>query len=101
MAQSFGAFDYQTEDIGAGVANGERDMWLTGLHSYIAWSITPDTNLWWTLGHSWGKLESAVDLLEGRPGSDATLASAAIGFDTRLAMRDNTTLTLKGEGALD
>ena len=100
MAQSFGAFDYRTEDIGAGVANGERDMWMTGLHSYIAWSITPDTNLWWTLGHSWGKLESADDLLEGRPGSDATLASAAIGFGTRLAMRDNTTLTLKGEGAL-
>ena len=100
MAQSFGAFDYRTEDIGAGVANGERDMWMTGLHSYIAWSITPETNLWWTLGHSWGKLESADDLLEGRPGSDATLASAAIGFGTRLAMRDNTTLTLKGEGAL-
>ena len=100
MAQSFGSLDYRTEDIGAGASDGEREMWLTGLHSYIAWAITPDTNLWWTLGHSWGRLDTADDLLEGRPGSDATLASAAFGFGTRLAMRKNTTFTLKGEGAV-
>ena len=95
MAQSFGSFDYRTQGSGEAEGDGERDLRLTGLHSYLGWSITPDLHLWWTLGHSWGELRSTEDLLEELLRSDATLASAAIGFGTRLAMRDNTTLTLK------
>ena len=100
MAQSSGSFDYRREGSGADAGSGERELWLTGLHSYIGWSIAPEFNVWWTVGYSWGELRSEDDLLEVPLRSDATLASLAIGFGNRLAIRDDTTLTLKGEGAV-
>ena len=90
MAQSSGSFDYRREGSGADAGSGERELRLTGLHSYIGRSIAPDFNVWWTVGYSWGELRSADDLLEGLLRSDATLASLAIGFGNRLAIRDDT-----------
>ena len=98
VSRSRGSFDYYA---GAGnrEALGAYDLRLTGVHPYVGWSVSPDLDLWGTLGHAWGELR-ITDELAGDLTGVATLNSGAVGVTGRLLARGGTTLRLKGEGAL-
>ena len=98
VSRARGSFDYYA---GAGnrEALGAYDLRLTGVHPYVGWSLSPDLDVWGTLGHAWGELR-ITDELAGDLTSVATLNSGAVGVTGRLLARGGTTLRLKGEGAL-
>ena len=99
VSRSRGSFDYTgrgSDTVGA----GDYDLRLIGVHPYLSWSVSPDLQVWGTIGHSWGELRLEGDLADGLLKSDASLTSGAIGVSGRLLARGTTTLRLKGEGAL-
>ena len=98
VSRSRGSFDYtgRSDTVGA----GDYDLRLIGVHPYLSWSVSPDLQVWGTIGHSWGELRLDGDLADGLLKSDASLTSGAIGVSGRLLARGTTTLRLKGEGAL-
>ena len=99
VSRSRGSFDYYA---GAGNrdAFGAYELRLTGVHPYLGWSVSPDLDVWGTVGHAWGELRVVDDLAGGPLTSAATLNSAAVGVSGRLLARGTTALKLKGEGAL-
>ena len=99
VSRSRGSFDYYA---GAGNrdAFGAYELRLTGVHPYLGWSVSPDVDVWGTVGHAWGELRVVDDLAGGPLTSAATLNSAAVGVSGRLLARGTTALKLKGEGAL-
>ena len=99
VSRSRGSFDYYA---GAGNrdAFGAHELRLTGVHPYLGWSVSPDLDVWGTVGHAWGELRVVDDLAGGPLTSTATLNSAAVGVSGRLLARGTTALKLKGEGAL-
>ena len=60
VSRSRGSFDYYA---GAGnrEALGAYDLRLTGVHPYVGWSLSPDLDVWGTLGHAWGELRITDD----------------------------------------
>ena len=97
VSRSRGMIDYEG-GLGSGTDGGEHDLRLVGVHPFLVWSVTPGLQLWGTVGHAWGELR-IVDELGGLTGA-ATLNSGALGLNGRLLTRGETTLSLRGEGAL-
>ncbi len=99
ISRSRGSFDYHAGGPN-GRAGGAYDLRLTGLHPYVGWSASPDLDVWGTVGHAWGELRIADDLVARTLTSAATLDSGAMGVNGRLLARGTTSLNLKGEAAL-
>ena len=100
VSRSKGSFDYYARGTDAAAGGGGYELRLTGVHPYLGWSVSPDLDVWGTLGHAWGEIRIAEDLA-GRPLTGAaTLDSGAVGVRGLLLARGTTTLKLKGEGAL-
>ena len=97
LSRSRGSFDYYSGGRSGG-GGGAYHLRLTGVHPYLAWSMSPDLDVWGTVGHAWGQLRIVDD--GGPLMSAATLDSGVVGVSARLLARGTTTLKLKGEGAL-
>ena len=97
VSRSNVSFDY---DAGAEAGGGTYELQSTGLHPYLAWSVTPDLDVWGTFGHGWGELGIADDFAVGLRTSPATLDSGVVGVSGRVLARGATSLRLKGEWAL-
>ena len=97
LSRSRGSFDYYSGGRSGG-GGGAYNLRLTGVHPYLAWSMSPDLDVWGTVGHAWGQLRIVDD--GGPLMSAATLDSGVVGVSARLLARGTTTLKLKGEGAL-
>ena len=82
------------DDVGTNVLR------LTGVNPYIAWSVTPQLDVWGTVGHAWGELQIDDKLGAGSLMSAATLNAGTVGINGRLLARGGTTLRLRGEGGL-
>ena len=100
MSRSKGSFDYRTGGPGGEAGGGAYDLRLTGVHPYLAWSASPDLDVWGTVGHAWGELRIVDDLAPGSLMSAATLDSGMVGVNGRVLARGTTSLNLKGEAAL-
>ena len=98
VSRSSGSFDY---GVGSGKeeVSGKYELWLTGVHPYLAWSVSPNLEVWGTVGHAWGELHIADDLGGDLRARTATLGSGAMGFSGRLPTRGTATVKLKGEAA--
>ena len=99
VSRSRGSFNYHA-DGSNGRTGGAHDLRLTGVHPYVGWSASPGLDVWGTVGHAWGELRIADDLVAAPLTSAATLDSGAAGVTGRLLARGTTRLSLKGEGAL-
>ena len=99
VSRSRGSFDYRAGGPN-GRTGGAYDLRLTGLHPYVGWSASPDLDIWGTVGHAWGELRIADDLVARTLTSAATLDSGAVGVNGRLLARGTTSLNLRGEAAL-
>ncbi len=99
VSRSRAFFDYAGGGSGAG-GGGTYDLRLMGLHPYLGWSVSPDLDVWTTVGHAWGELRIDDELTGRLLTSPATLDSALVGASGRLLARGKTTLKLKAEGAL-
>ena len=93
---SFGYFG-GGEDADRG---GASELRLTGVNPYVAWSVTPDLDVWGTVGHAWGDYQIDDSLGAGSLRSAATLNSGTVGISGRLLARGGTMLRLRGEGGL-
>lgn len=100
VSRSRGSFDYRTGGQGGEAGGGAYDLRLTGVHPYLAWSASPDLDVWGTVGHAWGELRIVDDLAPGSLMSAATLDSGMVGVNGRVLARGTTSLNLKGEAAL-
>ena len=100
VSRSRGSFDYHAGGQGGEAGGGAYDLRLTGVHPYMGWSVSPDLDVWGTVGHAWGELRIVDALAVGPMTSAATLDSGAVGISGRVLSRGTTTLRLKGEGAL-
>ena len=98
VSWSRGSFDYYAGGRDAG--GGAHELQLTGVHPYLGWSVSPDLDVWGTVGHSWGEIRIVDDLAGDSRTSEAMLDSGAVGVSGRLLARGTTSLKLKGEGAL-
>ena len=96
ISRSQGSFDYAgaSED---GRSGGGYDLQLTGIHPYWGMAVSPDVQVWGTVGLARGTLEAADDRAGASLDSDATLLSGTVGVNGRLLVQDETTLRLKGE----
>ena len=79
---------------------GGNELSLTGVNPYVAWLVTPDLDVWGTLGHAWGDYQLDDHLGAGTLTSAATLNSATVGINGRLLARGGAMLRLRGEGGL-
>ena len=100
VSRSRGSFDYSASGRNGRAGGGGYDLRLTGVHPYLGWSVSPDLDMWGTVGHAWGEIRIVDDLAEQPRTSAATLDSGAVGMSGRLLGRGTTMLKLKGEGAL-
>ena len=96
ISRSQGSFDYAgtSEDGGSG---GGYDLQLTGIHPYWGMAVSPDVQIWGTVGLARGTLEAADRRAGASLDSGATLLSGTVGVNGRLLVQDETTLRLKGE----
>ena len=62
--------------------------------------MSPDLDVWGTVGHAWGQFQLEDNLGAGALMSAATLNSGAVGINGRLLARGTTLLRVKGEGGL-
>ena len=99
VSRSRSSFDYFGGG-GAGDRGGANQLRLTGVNPYVAWSVTPDLDVWGTIGHAWGDLRVDDNLGAGSLRSAATLNSGTVGINGRLLARGGTMLRLRGEGGL-
>ena len=99
VSRSGGSFDYDG-DGGDESLGGDYDLRLTGVHPYVGWSLSPDLEIWGTVGLAKGKLRVRDDLLGKSMSSAATLTTGTVGVNSRLLGRETTTLRLKGEWSL-
>ena len=99
VSRSRSSFDYFGGG-GDGDRGGANQLRLTGVNPYVAWSVTPDLDVWGTIGHAWGDLRVDDNLGAGSLRSAATLNSGTVGINGRLLARGGTMLRLRGEGGL-
>ena len=99
VSRSRSSFDYFGGG-GDGDRGGANQLRLTGVNPYVAWSVTPDLDVWGTIGHAWGDLRVDDNLGAGSLRSGATLNSGTVGINGRLLARGGTMLRLRGEGGL-
>ena len=101
MAVSRSRSSFSYTGLGGGADDvGVNVLRLTGVNPYLAWSVTPQLDVWGTVGHAWGELEIDDRLGAGSMMSAATLNSGIVGINGRLLARGGTTLRLRGEGGL-
>ena len=98
ISRSTGVFDYYAS--GADVGGGAYDLGMTGVHPYLAWSASPDLDIWATVGHARGEIRITDDVVGDPRTSGAILDSGLIGVSGRLLTYESTSLRLKGEAAL-
>ena len=98
ISRSTGAFDYHA--AGAGVGGGAYDLGMTGVHPYLAWSPSPDLDIWATIGHARGEISITDDAVGDPRASGATLDSGLIGVSGRILDYGSTSVRLKGEAAV-
>ena len=99
VSRSRGSFDYHGAGRSREGAAG-YEMKLTGLHPYLAWSVSPDLDVWGTAGHAWGRLLIVDEHAGEVHASPTTLDSGMMGVNGRILSRGATTLRLKSEWAL-
>lgn len=63
----------------SGDADGELELALTGIHPYLAWSLTRNVDVWGTAGRAWGDFGISEDVAGERMSSEATLDPGAAG----------------------
>ena len=76
VSRSMGSFDYD-----AGNISGDYELRMTGVHPYLAWSVS-SLNVWATVGHGRGELRFVDNV---RP---TTLNSSMVGVSGRLLARE-------------
>ena len=99
VSRSSGSFRYNAGG-GAEEVGGKHELRLTGIHPYLAWSVSPGLTVWGTIGHAWGELDIADDLGGSQRTRNAALGSGMLGVNGRLFAHGRTTVTLKGEAGL-
>ena len=98
ISRSTGEFDYRAADAGAG--GGIYEVGMTGVHPYLAWSPSPDLDIWATVGHARGEI-TITDAAVGDPRtSGARLDSGLVGVSSLILAKESTRLRLKGEAAV-
>ncbi len=98
ISRSTGEFDYHAGAAGAG--GGVYDVGMTGVHPYLAWSPSPDLDIWATVGHARGEITITDEVVGDPRTSGATLDSGLVGFSGLILANESTRLRLKGEAAL-
>ena len=61
VTRSKGSFDYRSNGKGER-SRGEHDLRLTGVHPYFGWSISPNLDVWGTVGRASGDLRVSDDV---------------------------------------
>ena len=97
LSQSQGSLEFDGVGIGNDPSDGHHDLRLTGVHPYLGWWVSPDIEVWGTLGVARGELQIADTAAGSSESSGATLASGTVGLNGRLLELGSTTLKLKGE----
>ena len=96
LSRSGGSFDHRGTGANGGTG-GAVELRLTGVHPYVAFSLSPDLRAWATIGFAGGNLKVG----DGRAGeslsNSATLLAGTVGLNGRLLTTEETTVTLKGE----
>ncbi len=100
VSRSRGSFDFRIGGFGGPDGGGAYELRLTGVHPYLAWSVSPDVNVWGTFGHGWGELQFTNDLAGGVHTSPSTLNSGMVGVNGRLLARGGASVRVKGEWAI-
>ena len=88
VSRSMGSFDYD-----AGNISGDYELRMTGVHPYLAWSVS-SLKVWATVGHGRGELRFVDNV---RP---TTLNSSMVGVSGRLLAREGTRVQVAGEWAM-
>ncbi len=97
LSQSQGSLDFDGVASGSGPAGGGYDLQMTGVNPYFGLWLSPDIEIWGTLGLASGELQVADDAADSSQTSKATLASGTVGVNGRLLQLGGTSLRLKGE----
>ena len=100
LSRSWGSFDYQVGGRNSAAGGGEYQLGMAGVHPYLAWSVSPDLDVWGTVSHYWGDIRIVDDLVGRVQTSPATLNSGMMGVSGRLMTRGATTVKLKGDWGL-
>ena len=100
LSRSWGSFDYQVGGRNSAASGGEYQLGMAGVHPYLAWSVSPDLDVWGTVSHYWGDIRIVDDLVGRVQTSPATLNSGMMGVSGRLMTRGATTVKLKGDWGL-
>ena len=96
LSRSRGSFDHRRTGANGGTG-GDVDLRLTGVHPYVAFSLSPDLRAWATIGIAGGDLEVRDDRAGETLSNSATLLAGTVGLNGRLLTTEETTVTLKGE----
>ena len=99
VSRSNGSFDYRSKGRGER-SRGEHDLRLTGIHPYLGWSISPDVDVWGTIGHASGDLRVSDDVARRSVTRSVTVSSGSVGVIGRLPPSGTTKFNLKGEAGL-
>ena len=97
LSRSQSEIDYTI--AGGNNEGGSYDLRLTGVHPYFGLKPSSDLEVWGTVGLGRGTLRVS-DRAGSSFSSNATLASGAMGVNSRVLTRGPTTLTAKGEWGL-
>ena len=100
LSRSWGSFDYQVGGRNSAAGGGEYQLGMAGVHPYLAWSVSPDLDVWGTVSHYRGDIRIVDDLVGRVQTSPATLNSGMMGVSGRLMTRGATTVKLKGDWGL-
>ena len=99
VTRSKGSFDYRSKGKGER-SRGEHDLRLTGVHPYFGWSISPNLDVWGTVGRASGDLRVSDDIARRSVARSVTVDSGTVGVIGRLPPRGTTKFNLKGEAGL-
>ena len=100
LSQSRGSIDFDGVGIGNDRADGRYDLQLSGVHPYLGWWLSPDLEIWGTVGFGAGELQVADKASGTSLASGSTLVSGTVGVNGRLLQLGGTSLRLKGEWSL-
>ena len=100
LSRSWGSFDYQVGGRNSAAGGGKYQLGMAGVHPYLAWSVSPDLDVWGTVSHYRGDIRIVDDLVGRVQTSPATLNSGMMGVSGRLMTRGATTVKLKGDWGL-
>ena len=99
VTRSKGSFDYRSNGKGER-SRGEHDLRLTGVHPYFGWSISPNLDVWGTVGRASGDLRVSDDVARRSVTRSVSVDSGTVGVIGRLPPRGAVKFNLKGEAGL-